>query len=150
MKMNVLVVTDHVTHSPSNSLYELVVAIDRDPRSGTVWVCSRGVIENNIFFSGEPVEHVYATQVTDAFAFNKESSVLRKTSVPLSLADIDGILIRMPQPLDKKFLISLGNITPEKRTLQVAQQLLWLNKLSVKITSRIPGFWINQIKTNSW
>lgn len=117
MKQNILIVTDHVTHSASNSLYELALAINNDLRSGKVWVCSRGHVENEAFFKGGYVENVFANEVADGFAFNAESSALRETSFPLSLSEIDAILIRMPQPLDKNFLLSLDEIASGKKII---------------------------------
>src|SRR5688572_6039071 len=98
MKQNILVVTDHTTHSSSNSLYELALAIHNDARSGDVWVCSKGLVENKDFFAGKPVGEVYACRVDDDFAFNPDTAALRRSSVKLSLDAISAILIRMPQP----------------------------------------------------
>jgi glutathione synthase len=114
MNKNILIVTDHTTHSSSNSLYELALAIHNDKRSGDVWVCSRGLPENKEFFAGKPVEEVYASKVNYDFAFNPDHAVLMRSSVALSLDMISAILIRMPQPLDKVFLNSLADIRPAK------------------------------------
>ncbi len=115
MKYNLLVVTDHSTHSSSNSLYELSVALLADQRSRNIWVCSRGLEENDDFFQSIPNASIYASSVKEAFAFDPGGSFLQRTSVLLDKNEVDGILIRMPQPLDKAFLLSLENIvTPDR------------------------------------
>ena len=121
MKRNILVVTDHTTHSSSNSLYELAIAIRNDPRSGDVWVCSRGLVENKEFFAGHPVKEVYASRVNNDFAFNPDTAALRQSSIALPLDVISAILIRMPQPLDKVFLNSLDKIKPSKKIVNNVQ-----------------------------
>ncbi len=110
MKYNLLVVTDHSTHSASNSLYELVLALHNDTRNLNVWVCSRAVIENSDFFNGKLNSPVYATAVKNSFAFDPEGLFLHQTADLILLNDIDVILIRIPQPLNKKFLLSLESI----------------------------------------
>ncbi len=117
MKYNLLVVTDHTTHSDANSLYELALALNNDKRNKKVWVVSRGHIQNQGFFEGKQGSSVYASLVKRNSAFSPEVSFLPDTLAGMSLEEIDVILIRMPQPLDKEFLLSLESIVPKENII---------------------------------
>jgi glutathione synthase len=112
MKLNMLVVTDHSTHTDTNSVYQLSRALLHDPRCGTVWVCSKGNEQNAAFFEGLPGAEIYAPEVTDLFAFEASGSYFYQATMPLERQHIDVILVRMPQPVDAAFLFSLESIVP--------------------------------------
>jgi len=107
-----LVVTDHSTHTDTNSVYQLSRALLRDSRCGTVWVCSKGNQHNDAFFKGRPDADIYAPEVTDQFAFEASGSYFHQADTPLDRERIDAILVRMPQPVDAAFLFSLESIVP--------------------------------------
>lgn len=117
MKHNLLVVTDHTTHSPSNSLYELALAFHHASDNINIWVCSRGLTSNKEFFEGQPVDHVYATHVEGIFTFQPDGSYIIDTAARYDLRETDAILIRLPQPLNPVFLLSLYNIVPGARII---------------------------------
>ncbi len=117
MKYNLLVVTDHTTHSPTNSLYELALALHNDRRNKNVWVCSRGFAVNSDFFKGKHGSHVYATAVKKNFAFKPAGAFLSENLVSIPLDEVNVILIRMPQPLDKNFLLSLQDLAPKGKII---------------------------------
>ena len=104
MKLNMLVVTDHSTHTDTNSVYQLSRALLHDARCGTVWVCSKGNQQNAAFFEGRPDADIYAPEVTDQFAFEASGSYFQQADTPLDRERIDAILVRMPQPVDAAFL----------------------------------------------
>lgn len=72
MKYSLLVVTDHTTHTDSNSVYRLCLAMRDDPRCKDVWVCSRGLEENKDFFGGMPDAEMIGSKVSDDFRFSPE------------------------------------------------------------------------------
>ena len=117
MRYNLLVVTDHTSHSPTNSLYELALALHGDRRNKNVWVCSRGLSANSHFFKSQPGAEVYATEVKKNFAFDPAGTFLQNNLVKIPLEEVHVILIRMPQPLDKSFLLSLQNIVPKGKII---------------------------------
>lgn len=110
MKWNMLVVTDHSTHNETNSLYQLCHALSHDPRCQQIWVCSRGVGANKDFFDGTAFAPIFASPVTAAFDFDKDGMYFHTTMVRLEPDAIDTIMVRMPQPFDKTFLMSLEKI----------------------------------------
>jgi glutathione synthase len=117
MKHRLLVVTDHSTHSSANSLYEIAAALENDSRGYDVWVCSKGLAENQFFFAGKPKRTVLASEVRGNFSFDPDGSYIKETAQELPLSMIDSILVRMPQPLDRNFLLSLVNIVPRKKII---------------------------------
>ncbi|MDZ4749226.1 MAG: hypothetical protein SH808_12120 [Saprospiraceae bacterium] len=112
MKLNMLVVTDHSTHTESNSVYQLSRALLHDTRCGTLWVCSKGYHRNAAFFEGLPDAEIYASEVTDLFTFDASGSYFQQAVSPLDRSRIDVILVRMPQPVDAAFLYSLESMAP--------------------------------------
>ena len=117
MKHHLLVVTDHLTHSAANSLYELVAALRNDPRDNDIWVCSRGLTENADFFAGERVDTIMASPVTSNFIFHPDGTYIQESARQLDLSQIDSLLVRMPQPLDKNFLLSLNSFVPAEKII---------------------------------
>ena len=112
MKYSLLVVTDHTTHTESNSIYRLCQVMRDDPRCKDVWVCSRGLEQNKDFFGGMPDAEIFAAQVTDAFTCDQGGRFFHSASREMNRDVVDAILIRMPQPPDPAFLFSLETIVP--------------------------------------
>ncbi len=112
MKYTLLVVTDHTTHTDSNSVYRLCLAMRDDPRCKDVLISSRGLDENKDFFGGIPDAEIFGTQVSDDFRFEPEGYFFYKDVQQIDRNVIDAILIRMPQPPDPAFLFSLQTIVP--------------------------------------
>ena len=104
--MRLLVVTDHMSHNETNSVYSLCRALLKDDRQPEVWTCSRGIPQNAEFFKGKKDALFYATRVSSTYAFD-----------PIPAESIDGILVRMPQPLNANFLRSLELIVPLEKII---------------------------------
>src|SRR5688572_10371430 len=117
MKHRLLIVTDHLTHSISNSLYELAPALQLAGADSEVWVCSRGSAGNEAFFEGQPADSVIASPVNGQFSFRTDGSSITSTSQLLSLEGLYAILVRMPQPLNPTFLLSLTKIVPSHKII---------------------------------
>ena len=117
MKYNLLVVTDHRTHTATNSLYQLVRAIRKDDRSGEMWVCSRGLSKNNSFFNGEPLAPIFGMRVEENFGYDESGTSIWEHAHELNRELVHAILVRMPQPFDSAFLFSLESIVPPHRII---------------------------------
>lgn len=117
MKLRVLIVTDHTTHSETNSMYALARALRSDNRCDTVWVCSRGIPQNESFFRRDSGAVLYGTRVEDDFAFHPTGEIFLRSSREITQSEIDGILVRMPQPVDSQFLKSLEGMVPAARII---------------------------------
>jgi len=112
MKRNILVVTDHSTHTESNSVYQLSHALRKDARCGSLWVCSKGLSQNADFFNAVPDAALFVSLVDDMFAYDSVGSYFERSLLTLDRDMIDAILVRMPQPVDPAFLFSLEAIVP--------------------------------------
>ena len=117
MKYNLLVVTDHKTHTDTNSVYRLSLAMRDDPGCHIVWVCSRGLDQNKDFFSGVPGAAIYASLVPDDFDFDPAGRFFHQGVTKVDKHSIDAILIRLPQPADPAFLFSLESIVPPSQII---------------------------------
>lgn len=115
MIRNVLIVTDHSRHTASNSIYELGIALHAGRKNVNIWVCSKGIEENRNFFNSLSDAAIYASLINSSFAFQPSGMGFSQSNVRIDRKDIDSIIVRMPQPLDKEFLRSLKTIvSPEK------------------------------------
>lgn len=117
MKYTLLVVTDHTTHTDSNSIYRLCQAMLDDPRCNDVWVCSRGMEENKDFFGGIPDAEIIGSQVTTGFQFDPEGRFFYTNPQEIDRGTVDAIMIRMPQPPDPAFIFSLETIVPPSQII---------------------------------
>ena len=117
MKYSLLIVTDHSTHTDTNSVYRLARAMREDPRCKSVWVCSRGLEENKDFFGGIPDAEIFVSPVNDVFEFDPDGAAFRRDVQLIQRDAVDAILIRMPQPADASFLFSLEDIVPSSRII---------------------------------
>lgn len=117
MKRRLLIITDHSTHAPTNSLYELAIALYRAGNHHDIFVCSKGLSENNEFFAGDNVPTILASPVNDDFFYEPEGNYFLENATPVELSTINYMLVRMPQPLDKKFLLSLEKMVPKGKII---------------------------------
>ena len=115
MKYNLLILTDHLTHHDTNSLYALARALRSDDRCGQCWMCSRGLPMNEMFFKGHPEGGIYGSWITLDFEYDRRGFFFQKNIEDIDPATIDVIVIRLPQPVNITFLQSLKKIVPEQR-----------------------------------
>ncbi|MEO6130450.1 MAG: hypothetical protein ABIQ02_01290 [Saprospiraceae bacterium] len=117
MKRNLLIVTDHITHSSSNSIYELAVAVAENKSNVNIWVCSKGIAANIDFFNAVPEASIYGMLINSSFSFHPLGLSFLESSVRMNRDEIEIVLVRMPQPLDKIFLRSLTAIVPHEKII---------------------------------
>jgi glutathione synthase len=122
--MNLLILTDHTTHSETNSTYALAQALRQDARCDELWVATKGLAANYPFFNGEPNSHVYGNAVTTAFHFDPTGDFFHRHVQEIPLDTLDAMLIRMPQPADPVFLMSLENLIPVSRIINQPSGIL--------------------------
>lgn len=117
MIRNILIVTDHSMHAASNSMYQLGIAMKNHKRNVNIWVCSRGLPKNQDFFNATSGSAIYATLIQDSFSFHPQGLSFSDSYERVDRDQIDAILVRMPQPLDKIFLRSLTDIVPQNKII---------------------------------
>lgn len=101
--MNLLVLTDHSTHSEENSIYLLLREMLRHPLCERIDVASRGVDGNKLFFEKMAAKTLYGTQVSAMFSYREDAYFFKKNLTKLALRNYDAVLMRLPYPVPKGF-----------------------------------------------
>lgn len=112
-KFNVLILTDHTNHSKENSVYAFAKALRNHQFTNQLDIATRGISENDNFFKHFVTQNILATKVKQDFRFTDTGLLLKRELRKKSLRDYDLIWLRLPPPLDKKFLDFLTNEFPD-------------------------------------
>lgn len=104
VKYKVLVLTDHLRHSASNSLYVLVLGFLNSSRCDRVDIASRGMEENYAFFHEMDTGNLHAAKADINFTFEKRQAFLERYSRLVDVQDYDFICLRLPRPVSDVFL----------------------------------------------
>lgn len=101
--MNLLVLTDHSTHSEENSIYLLLKEMLRHPICERIDVASRGIDGNKLFFEKMASKTLYGTQVSAMFSYRDDAYFFKKNLTKLALRNYDAVLMRLPYPTPEGF-----------------------------------------------
>lgn len=123
-KYNVLVLTDHLSHNPTNSVYALSKALRMDERCGECWVSSRGLPMNEMFFKWKPGGSIYGNWITLDFQYDKHGFFFQKDLEEIDPGQVDVVLIRLPQPVHVEFLHSLKTLFPNQYIINHPEGIL--------------------------
>ena len=126
--MKILVITDHTTHGIWESIYALLKSINRDRRCQEIYVASRGLKRNSLFF--EPSNYhtnVSARSVDEKFKYHKQGKWFEENHIDITANDFDVLFIRLDRPVSDSFLDSLSKRFPSK--------LIINNPEGIKITA---------------
>ncbi len=104
MSKNILILTDHSGHTSENSLYLLATAMSKSHHAASLVVASRANPENDHFFQGKEIDHIFGTDVSSGLIYNKNPHPLEVDIEQYSLKDFDLIWLRLPPPLSLSFL----------------------------------------------
>lgn len=101
--MRLLILTDHITHSNSNSFYVIANGLFKNKQIGKVLIASRGDKNNSNFFAGESLIF-HAMEMKTEIGFNTFHEELKYTT-PQSLSEnhFDAVLLRIPRPVHPEF-----------------------------------------------
>ena len=108
-KYRVLALTDHILHTPENSVYALLRTMTCHEQCQCIDIASRGNIANDSFFYDNDFDSLQAIQVSELFDFDlgtKQFSIGTKTINP---SNYDILLLRLPRPLSDDFLKLLAH-----------------------------------------
>jgi glutathione synthase len=72
---------------------------------------------NEAFFKGDRNASIYTSSVTSSFAYNPSGDYFHHHSKRIDQDAIDAIFIRMPQPLNPDFLLSLHSLVAPERII---------------------------------
>ncbi len=107
----ILALTDHRGHSAENSIYALLRTLSRHPRCSTVEVASRGNPANEPFFSNLEPAPLSVRKVEADFEFESGGRQFIEGCTTRGLSDCDIILMRLPRPVSRSFLLFLAGLT---------------------------------------
>ena len=112
--MHFLILTDHRGHNKENSLYALVRALRKDPRTGRVLVASKGDPRNDAFFGGEIHSSIYGLAVSGEsdFQFDATGRQFLESANSTKLGAQDVLWLRLPPPPDADFFARLTSFAP--------------------------------------
>lgn len=114
-KISLLILTDHNSHSPENSLYGIVNAMLRSGHFSSVAVASLGHSQNQAFFKSKNPYSLFVNKIDRAIEFPIFAGDIQLT--PANLSEFDIIFLRLPRPLDPEFFEFLSNVFIEKRII---------------------------------
>ncbi|MCB0705493.1 MAG: glutathione synthetase [Saprospiraceae bacterium] len=103
-KWKIIVLTDHLSHNPANSVYELCNALQRDERVGEIMMASRGQAENAPFFYQFSEDAVWAAPVNGTLNYEWGQQAFESGKVQkVALQSFDLIWLRLPRPIPTGF-----------------------------------------------
>ena len=109
-KYNILVLTDHSTHSQHNSIYALLNELIQHQQCNFIDVVSRGLENNNDFFLNMNSNVIYGARLDDEFQYFADGACFSKGLKQLDLDNYDIIFMRLPRPVTDEWLLWLEAI----------------------------------------
>lgn len=123
-KYKLLVLTNHKTHSESNSIYALLTALARHEACERIDVASSGIPANKLFFKYHTESQLLTAPVTEGFHFSEDGSDFLRKACWADVREYDFIFLRMPPPADPVFFEFLSTVFPEKRIINRPKGIL--------------------------
>ena len=118
-----------MNHSAENSLYALVNALRKHPRSTQIDIASRGNEINHFFFKKMISKGLFVSKVEEGFKFYPNGQALTNNLRRESLSYYDVVLLRLPPPLPVEFL---GFLTQEFTNQLIINHPLGIHKTGSK------------------
>lgn len=112
-----LVLTNHKTHSSSNSIYALLTALARHEACGRIDVASSGIPANKLFFKYHLESRLLTAPITKDFQFSEDGRDYLSQARWAEVGEYDFIFLRMPPPADQLFFEFLTTIFPAERII---------------------------------
>lgn len=110
-----LVLTNHQTHSSSNSIYALLTSLARHEACERIDVASAGVPANKLFFKYHLESRLLAAPVSDHFHFSEDGRAYVNQAKWVEISEYDFIFLRLPPPADALFFEFLTSVFPANR-----------------------------------
>ncbi|MEZ4684963.1 MAG: hypothetical protein R3B47_02525 [Bacteroidia bacterium] len=95
--MNILIFTQHQSHSKHNSLYGIARALKARPEVEHVFVASRSDQRNVDFFAGKSARALYGINIDNTFDFPADRLFDEEAAV-IDFDQVDVIFLRIPYP----------------------------------------------------
>lgn len=107
---NVLVLTDHSSHSDQNSIYAVLNEMLGHKQCKHIDVVSRGVDKNQGFFENNDASSIFGVRIDDNFSYTDDGLYYEKSLHKVDLQNYDIIFMRLPRPVSDKWLQWLEEI----------------------------------------
>ncbi|HLF62567.1 MAG TPA: hypothetical protein VI603_02390 [Saprospiraceae bacterium] len=117
MDYNILILTDHSTHTLENSVYALASTLAAHPKVNSVDIASRGIPENALFFDGKTDAVLSVIPAVPRLTYARALQLYETSSTEAELVDYDFIFLRLPPPIPAKLFHALPEIIPEDHIL---------------------------------
>lgn len=114
-KLKILVLTDHKTHAPSNSVYNLCNALILDERVESVYMASRGQATNSDFFFQFSSTEVVAYPINNPIDYywgQEQIGITPGKTVKVNQFDL--VWLRLPRPIPDGFFDFLEKRFPNQ------------------------------------
>ena len=111
--LKMLILTDHRGHSKENALYEMARKMSSHAMAAAVDVATRANPENAAFFENCKKTELQVSPVDANFKFHEQGLCFEENLKKKSIADYDGIWLRLPPPLSFSFLNFLKTTFPD-------------------------------------
>ncbi len=122
--IKLLVLTNHKTHSTTNSIYALLTALARHNACSRIDVASAGLSANKLFFKYHLESRLLAAPVSSPFDFSIDGAGYKRQARWVEIMEYDLILLRMPPPANQLFFNFLTTVFPAKRIINNPQGIL--------------------------
>ena len=128
--MKILTLTDHKSHSFSNSIYRIVPMLAKHPGITRVDVASRHSEENKEFFNNLKGKHLYVRRANSKFKYDDPGTFYERIKERKPIENYDAIFLRLPHPVTDEFLKYLISFFPDKRIINRPSGILESRKKS--------------------
>lgn len=108
-KYNIVVLTDHLTHTAHDSIFPLFKDMASNLSCNSMYIASRGQKENINFFQGEVNESITGKPLDGEFTYKNKDNWY-ESSKEIKLSNFDVLFLRIDYPISKKFLKNIKNI----------------------------------------
>jgi glutathione synthase len=116
-KYNMLVLTDHLAHSDSNSVYELSEALRRHPSMGRLHLASRSNEANRRFFYDFTSTELEVWSPRRKISYERGRTGLTQRTKKVDARFYDVIWLRLPRPIPQGFFSFLTAHIDERRII---------------------------------
>ncbi len=127
---NILILTDHSSHSKENSLYAIANQMIQHPQCGRLYIASRGNPNNNAFFDIPKQQEIHAYPVIGEIGYKKGNHPFDHQTECIHTDIFDIIFMRLPRPVTDNFLEVLESQHSDK---VIINRPLGIKKTSNKV-----------------
>ena len=123
-KYRILILTDHRIHSPVESIYRMAQKMSQWDLCEHIHVVSRGLPENEAFFSAPTDIPLTAIEVSRDFYHSEEGKAFGKEQFLVSPLDYEVVMLRLPRVNSMTFFSQIGQLIPPHRIINQPEGII--------------------------